>query len=155
MQIQNFKNINLPFTNLIKYIIINIPPYSMWQVIYLGGFRFENYYIKTNRTFTTLRNYGWILTLLIAIGGLWQPKFLKSKLTGIIFFIFFMFNFSRKLINVFNSWGSFDFLDKLGMLFSNTYLMVLIVGGLMQYLLLLEAGVNFVLWVLCKRHLTS
>lgn len=59
------------------------------------------------------------------------PEFLKSKTLSIGFFIFFMFNFTRKLINVFNSWGSFDFLDKLGMLFSNTYLMVLIVGGLM------------------------
>ena len=140
----------------------------------------KNYYIKTNRTFTSLRKYGWILTVLIAIGGLWQPKlglivvfimagltisgffygrswcgnicphgslfdkiflpisknkkipnFLKSKPIGIGFFIFFMINFSRKLIHVFNSWGNFDFLDKLGMLFSNTYLMVLIVGGLM------------------------
>lgn len=140
----------------------------------------KNYYIKTNRTFTALRNYGWLLTVLVAIGGLWVPKlglvvvfimagltisgflngrfwcgnicphgslfdkvflpisqnkkipqFLKSKPVTIGFFIFFMFNFSRKLINVFNSWGTFDFLDKLGMLFSNTYLMVLIVGGFM------------------------
>lgn len=140
----------------------------------------NNYYIKSNRTFTALRDYGWIFTLLVAIGGLWQaklglfvipimlgltisgfftgrywcgnicphgslfdkiflsmsknqkiPGFLKSKAMAVGFFIFFMFNFSRKLINIFNSWGSFDFLDKLGMLFSNTYLMVLIVGGIM------------------------
>ena len=113
----------------------------------------KNYYIKTNRTFTGLRKYGWMLTVLIAIGGLWQPKlglfvvpimigltisgflngrfwcgkicphgslfdkvflpisqnkkiprFLKSKPMTIGFFIFFMFNFSSKIINIFNSW---------------------------------------------------
>lgn len=34
----------------------------------------SNYYIKTNRTFTTIRKYGWMFTLLVAIGGLWEPK---------------------------------------------------------------------------------
>lgn len=138
----------------------------------------ENYYIKTNRIFTTLRNYGWILTLLIAIGGLWKPKlglavvfimagltvsgfftgrywcgnicphgslfdkifspisqnkkipkFLKSKTMVFGFLLFFTINFSRKLIKISKLWGTFAFLEKLGMLFSNTYLMVLIVGG--------------------------
>lgn len=32
------------------------------------------YYIKTNRTFTAIRKYGWIFTLLVAIGGLWYPR---------------------------------------------------------------------------------
>lgn len=32
------------------------------------------YYIKTNRAFTGLRRFAWIGTVLIAIGGLWEPK---------------------------------------------------------------------------------
>lgn len=140
----------------------------------------KNNYIKTNRTFTTIRKYGWIITLLVAFGGLWEPKlglivlfimagltitsfftgrywcgnfcphgslfdklllpisknkkippFLKSNIMIIGFFIFFMFNFSRKALKVFSLWGSFDFLDKLGLLFVNTYLMVLFIGGLL------------------------
>lgn len=31
-------------------------------------------FIKTNRSFTTIRKYGWIFSVLVAIGGLWQPK---------------------------------------------------------------------------------
>ncbi|HAE91579.1 MAG TPA: 4Fe-4S ferredoxin, partial [Tissierella sp.] len=34
----------------------------------------SNQYIKTNRTFTVIRKYGWLFTLLVAIGGLWEPK---------------------------------------------------------------------------------
>ncbi len=34
----------------------------------------ENQFIKKNRTFTFVRKYGWLITVLIAIGGLWQPK---------------------------------------------------------------------------------
>lgn len=138
----------------------------------------ENYYIKTNRVFSTLRNYAWILTVLVAIGGLWEPKlgllvvfimagltisgfftgrywcgnicphgslfdrifspisrnkkipkFIKSKPMILGFLLFFSLNFGRKLIKISRLWGSFAFLEKLGMLFSNTYLMVLIVGG--------------------------
>lgn len=140
----------------------------------------KNQYIKTNRTFTFIRKYAWIITLLVALGGLWIPKlglivlfimagliitsfftgrywcgnfcphgslfdrlmlpvsknkkipdFLKSKPMIIGFFAFFMFNFSRKMIKVFKLWGNLDFLDKLGLLFVNTYLMVLITGGLL------------------------
>lgn len=32
------------------------------------------FYIKTNRVFTPIRKYGWIFTLMVAIGGLWYPK---------------------------------------------------------------------------------
>ncbi len=31
-------------------------------------------FIKKNRTFTTLRKYAWIYTLIVAFGGLWFPK---------------------------------------------------------------------------------
>lgn len=138
----------------------------------------KNYYIKANRIFNSIRKYGWIVTVLIAIGGLWEPKLglavlfimagliatafvngrywcgnicphgslfdkiilpisankkipkiFKSKSFIVGFFLFFMFNFIRKIVNVSQYWGSYDFLDKLGSLFSNTYLMVLIVGG--------------------------
>ncbi len=34
----------------------------------------KNYNIKTNRTFTAWRQWGWILTLLVAFGGLYEPK---------------------------------------------------------------------------------
>lgn len=138
----------------------------------------KNYYIKTNRIFNPIRNYGWIVTVLIAVGGLWEPKlglavliimasltitaflngrywcgnicphgslfdkiimpistnkkipkFFKSKPFIISFFILFIANFIRKILSVSQHWGTYDFFDKLGALFSNTYLMVLIVGG--------------------------
>lgn len=141
----------------------------------------KNYYIKTNRTFTFIRKYAWFITLLVAIGGFWEPKlgllvllimagltitsfftgrywcgnfcphgslfdslflpisrntkipdFFKSKLFIVGFFIFFMFNFSRKLIRAFSFWGSYDFLDKLGFVFVTTYMMVLIAGGILS-----------------------
>ena len=139
----------------------------------------KNYYIKTNRTFTNIRKYGWILTVLVAIGGRWEPKLgllvvlimagltitsffsgrywcgnfcphgslfdsviapisnnkkipkiFKSKLFIAGFLLFFMWNFTKKIIIIFQFWGSFSFLDKLGFIFANTYLMVLVVGGL-------------------------
>lgn len=31
-------------------------------------------YLKTNRAFTLLRKYAWIITVTIALGGLWEPK---------------------------------------------------------------------------------
>ena len=141
------------------------------------------YYIKTNRIFNSVRQYGWMFTLLVAIGGLWEPKlglmvflimggltvtsffkgrywcgnfcphgslfdkiimpvslnkkipnFLKSKTFITLFFGFFMVNLGRKMFNVMQYWGSYDFLDKAGALFVNTYLVVLIVGGLIAVL---------------------
>lgn len=136
-------------------------------------------YIKTNRMFTNLRKYGWMFTVLIAIGGRWEPKlglavlgvmvgltitsffkgrywcgnicphgslfdsllplsknkkipeFLKSKTAIVGFMLFFMVNIGSKVINISEFWGTYDFLDKLGFIFSNTYLMVMIVGGLL------------------------
>ncbi len=38
----------------------------------------NNYYIKTNRIFNHVREYGWMATVLIAIGGLWVPKLEKD-----------------------------------------------------------------------------
>ncbi len=139
----------------------------------------KQYYIKTNRTFTNLRKYGCIFTVLVAIGGQWEPKIgllvvlimtgliitsffsgrywcgnicphgsffdslllpisknkkipqiFKSKYTILVFLIFFMWNFIRRILSIVHFWGTYDFLDKLGAIFSNTYLMVMIVGGL-------------------------
>ncbi|MGI6424183.1 MAG: 4Fe-4S binding protein [Tepidanaerobacteraceae bacterium] len=140
----------------------------------------DKYYIKTRRDFTVIRKYAWLFTLLVAIGGLIEPKlgllvifimaglmitaffrgrywcgnicphgslfdmlilpisenrkipeFLKSKFFIVGFFVFFMINFSRKILNVVNQWGTFDFMDKLGFVFVSTYLMVLIVGSIL------------------------
>lgn len=33
----------------------------------------KNYFIKTKRTFTSWRKWGWILTVVVAFGGLYQP----------------------------------------------------------------------------------
>ena len=50
------------------------------------------FYIKTNRTFTLIRKRAWIITLVVAIGGLWYPKLgllvipIILALTGLAFF---------------------------------------------------------------------
>lgn len=62
------------------------------------------------------------------------PKFLKSKAFISLFFSFFMINLVRKMFKVLQFWGTYDFLDKVGTLFVNTYLVVLIVGGLIAVL---------------------
>lgn len=31
-------------------------------------------YVKTQRTFSFIRRYGWLVTLIIALGGLWAPR---------------------------------------------------------------------------------
>lgn len=137
-------------------------------------------YTKTNRKFTNLRKYGWMFTVLIAIGGQWLPKlgllvllimvgltitsffkgrywcgnicphgslfdsllpisknkkipdFLKSRTLIVGFMLFFMVGLLYKIANIWSFWGTYDFLDKLGSIFSNTYLMVMIVGGLLS-----------------------
>lgn len=172
----------------------------------------SNYNIKTNRTFTAIRKYGWLLTVIVAIGGsFWVPKlglivalvmlslivsgffngrfwcgnvcphgslfdrvimpislnkkipkFFKSKTFIIIFFTYFMTNFSTKILKIFGIWDKYAFfaklnfldkidlwgkvmgppnpaivtgtLDKVGLLFSRTYLMVLVVGGILSIL---------------------
>lgn len=137
-----------------------------------------SYYMKTNRVFSNVRKYIWILTPLVAIGGLFQKKiglivppmmlalvimsffkgrywcgnfcphgslydkiflklsrnkkvysFLKSKVTIVVFFTWFMYNFMKKIGEAVNSYGTDMFLDKLGYTFTSAYLMVLILGG--------------------------
>lgn len=137
--------------------------------------------IKANRTFSFIRKRAWIITLLVAIGGIWYPilglvvipiilalsimaffkgrmwcgnycphgslydylalpvslnkkipLFLKSKIVRIVVFTWFGYNMTRKFIKVFHSFGTDQFLYKLGFVFVTTYLMVLIVGGLLS-----------------------
>ena len=159
--------------------IIEIPPPRGWEKF--GGGFLATYYIKTNRVFTTLRKYGWIFTVLVALGGSFvEPKlglgvigimagligtsffkgrywcgnicphgslfdslihpislnknipgFLKSKPMILGFFIFFMYNFGGNTLNALQHWGDASFWDRLGMVFSRTYLMVFVVGGLL------------------------
>lgn len=141
-------------------------------------------YIKTNRTFTFVRKWGFLFTLLVAIGGLFEPKIgllgilvmvglvgtslfggkywcgnicphgsyfdrvilpisrnkeipsiLKSKPVVYGVFIFFVFNFTRKIISISSYWGTFDFLDKLGTIFATTYLVVMIIGSILGVLI--------------------
>jgi NAD(P)H-flavin reductase/ferredoxin len=140
----------------------------------------RNYYIKTNRIFNPIRKYTWLVTVVVAIGGLWFPKlglvvlaimaaliataffngrfwcgnvcphgslfdrviqpisrngkipaFFKTKTFVILFFLFFMWNLSRKVIKVASLWGTYEFLDRLGFVFVMTYLVVMVVGGLL------------------------
>ncbi len=140
----------------------------------------RNYYIKTNRIFNPVRKYTWLVTVVVAVGGLWLPKlglvvlaimaalmttaffngrfwcgnvcphgslfdrvilpvsrngkipaFFKTKAFVILFFLFFIWNLSRRIIRVSSLWGTYEFLDKLGFVFVMTYLVVMVAGGLL------------------------
>ena len=140
--------------------------------------------IKTERTFSWVRRYGWTLTLAIGVGGQFLPhlgllvpiimaamiamsivkgkywcgnfcphgsffdelvlKFsrhekipgiFKSKITITLVLLFFLFNISRNFMTILQAGGPVPFHHRLGYLFSNTYLMVLIVGGLIGVLI--------------------
>ncbi len=139
-----------------------------------------SFYIKTKRSFTPVRTYAWILTVLIGIGGQFLPllgllvpfimvalmgtslfkgkfwcgnfcphgsffdnligpvsrhakipAFLRSKPVIAAVLIFFMFNLGRRFIDVYTTLGSGEFLERLGLVFATTYLMVLLIGGLL------------------------
>jgi len=47
------------------------------------------FFIKTKRTFSPVRQYAWLFTLLVAFGGLWVPK-LGLLVFGVIFLLTFM-----------------------------------------------------------------
>ena len=63
------------------------------------------------------------------------PGILTSKITVVLFFLFFMFNLSRRFYMLFSNLANVSLLDKTGMIFSTTYLMVLVVGGLLAVVL--------------------
>lgn len=141
-------------------------------------------YLKTNRTFTTMRKLAWIVTLAVAVGGQFYPRLgllvpvimvslmslsmvrgrywcgnfcphgsffdflllpisqnrripalFTSKITAVLFFLFFMFNLVRRFVMVFQNAGTALLLDRVGLVFSATYLTVLIAGGLLAVLI--------------------
>jgi NAD(P)H-flavin reductase/Pyruvate/2-oxoacid:ferredoxin oxidoreductase delta subunit len=52
----------------------------------------SSFHIKTNRTFTLIRKYGFIFTLTVAVGGLWYPKLgllVIPVIIGLILYSFF------------------------------------------------------------------
>ena len=137
-----------------------------------------SYHIKTERTFTLIRKYAWLVTVIVALGGQFLPElglvvplimlalmatslfkgrywcgnfcphgslydqlilplsrnknipgFLKSRFFVAFFFIFFLFNLSRRFISLFQQMN--NPFQQTGFIFSNTYLMVLLAGGLL------------------------
>lgn len=133
-------------------------------------------YIKTQRTFTPVRRYAWIITILIGVGGQFLPElgllvpfimvalmvtgllkgkywcgqfcphgslfdgllltisrnkevpgFLKSKAFIGFFFLFFLFNLGRRFVFLFQDLHTPS--AQIGLIFSTTYLLVLILGG--------------------------
>lgn len=137
-------------------------------------------YLKTERTFTAVRRWAWIVTLAVAVGGQVYPRLgllvplimaslmamslvrgrywcgnycphgsffdflllpvsknrripslFTSRLTAVLFFLFFMFNLARRFVTVFQNAGSVALPDRVGLVFSTTYLVVLIAGGLL------------------------
>ncbi len=141
-----------------------------------------SFYIKTNRAFSTVRQYAWLITLLIAIGGLFIPYLgllvpfimaalilmslfkgrywcgnvcphgslfdqvlqplsrqvkipavLRSRTVIILVLLFFMFNLGRNFYGALTrvELGSVQLYEQLGVIFSNTYLVVLLAGGLL------------------------
>jgi ferredoxin-type protein NapH len=140
----------------------------------------ELIFTKTDKT-KIIKKYGWIFTLIVAVGGLWYPKlgllaipimatlfilpifkgkywcgnfcphsslfesllgsisknkkipaFFKSNFLSIAFLLWFGFNLTRKLTKVFSLYGTMQFWDKLGLVFSVNFLMVAVVGGMLS-----------------------
>lgn len=60
------------------------------------------------------------------------PSFLKSKIWVALFFIWFGFNMGRKILKISDTFGTLSYWDQLGYVFVTTYLMVIIVGGLLS-----------------------
>lgn len=151
-----------------------------------------NYYIKTKRVFTNIRKYGYLYTLLIAIGGLWFPglgvtvlavitlmtgialfkgrywcgnfcshgslfdsvlikfsrntsipRFFKSRFIAVPFFLAFGYKLSVKIVKVSALFGSMQFWDRLGFIFVSSYLMVLILGGILSLFFSPRSWCNF------------
>ena len=139
-----------------------------------------SFYINTNRSFSLVRQYAWILTVLIGIGGqfipslgllvplimaaligislfkgkywcgnfcphgsffdnllqpvsrhIQIPKFLHSNLLIAAVLVFFMYNMGSRFFRVYSEMEGSALFERLGFIFSNTYLVVLLVGGLL------------------------
>ena len=71
------------------------------------------------------------------------PNWMKSKVFIGLFFVFFIINFSRKMIGAFSYWHNNEFLDQLGFVFVSTYLMVFVVGGILSLFITPRAWCQF------------
>ncbi len=138
------------------------------------------FYLKTNRSFSAIRRYAWIFTVLIGLGGQFVPalgllvllimialvgmslfkgkywcgnfcphgsffdnllqpisrhvkipQFLRSRLLVAAVLLFFIYNMTNRFVRVYGLLGTDSFYERLGFIFANTYLMVLLVGGLL------------------------
>jgi len=143
-----------------------------------------SFYINTNRSFSPVRKYIWILTIIIAIGGqfvpvlgllvpfimaaliimslfkgkywcgnfcphgsffdnLLQPISRHVKIPGILrspivivaAFLFFIYSFSTRFFHVYGMMGTAEFYERLGFIFANTYLVVLLIGGVLAVII--------------------
>ena len=144
----------------------------------------NNYYLKTNRSFSFISRFGWIFTILIGVVGQFIPflglavpfimialiltSLFKGKywcgnfcphgsffdnitlqisrnkkipsLFGSRYFIavvliFFIFNLSSRFFRIYNLMGTTEFYEKLGFIFSNIYLMVLLTGSFLAIII--------------------
>jgi len=98
-------------------------------------------FIKKERAFTALRKYGWIYTLAVAFGGLFDvlllphsrnkafPRVLTRPITAGAVFVLFGVNMARRLMAAGSLMGTDSFWDQLGMMFVMTYLIVTILGS--------------------------
>ncbi len=59
------------------------------------------------------------------------PMIFTYRLAAVAFFVFFMYNMLRRMTKVFPLWGEMEFWDRFGYVFVTTYLMVIIIGGLL------------------------
>lgn len=138
------------------------------------------FFMKTTRTFSTVRKSAWLVTLAVAVGGQFYPPLgllvplimislmgmslikgrywcgnfcphgsffdflllplsrnkqipglLVSKITVVLFFVFFMFNLTRRFVAAFVNIENVPLYYSVGTIFSTTYLMVLLAGGLL------------------------
>ncbi len=59
------------------------------------------------------------------------PMIFRSQIFIVLFFLFFMVQFSRRIIDVFVNLGEISLVNSLGIIFSSTYLIVLLAGGIL------------------------
>ncbi|MBT9148751.1 MAG: Phenol hydroxylase P5 protein [Dehalococcoidia bacterium] len=59
------------------------------------------------------------------------PDFFRSRLVIAAVLLFFMYNMTTRFIRVYGALGTAEFYERLGFMFANTYLMVLLIGGLL------------------------
>ncbi len=71
------------------------------------------------------------------------PRLLRSRVVAWLFFAFFGWNIGSKVFRVAGLWGTMEFWDRLGFIFVSSYLMVMIVGGLLAVAISPRTWCNF------------